>query len=240
MKDCLNPIPTRFIFIYYFLLSLLSLGVSGSISKYIFKSITGLILFSLGIVWDGTLNSISILNDIANSIIEFTENHSNIKIPRKEVVDSTSTMVLENINLDTDSSGYSWLTVIGIGILGISGIIAGLLITEHYSPETIQNIPVVNTFVDLLHISWDTIQSYLFSSDTGSSPDPKVPESISRSSSGSSSVVQYNPMRHLHLMLQVIELRFLVCKHLHLHLIPLIFPSLQLGITINNLNFNFS
>ena len=97
-------------------------------------------------------------------------------------------MVLENINVDNDSSpsGYSWLTVIGIGILGIFGIIAGLLITEHYSPETIQNIPVVNTFVDLLHISRDTLQSYLFSSDTGSSPDPKVPESISISSYGSS------------------------------------------------------
>jgi len=192
LSDCLNPLPKKFNYIYYILLSFLSLGLSKSLTTILFRNMFGLVLGSLGILWDTSFNSISVLHDIASSVIDFTENNFNFKFPRLDRTD-VITSVNETIEDSVNNNGYTWLTIIGIAMITVTGAIAGLLITEHYSPDTIQNIPVINTFVDSLHIGWDYIISYFKTGGSDPSNDSTnvihSPKPLSRTSSGSSSIL---------------------------------------------------
>ena len=86
-------------------------------------------------------------------------------------------------------SGYGLLTILGIFLLGLVNSVGLLLITDYYYHETVSNVPVAKTLVDMFHIGWEYVKT-IFTNPSADVSTPTgsvdIPGPISRSSSGSS------------------------------------------------------
>lgn len=169
-----------FLFIYNFvLLPFLSLTSILPLIRVVFKGFFGVFLSSLGIVWSVGDTSITSLKWIAEPIIEFIESKLSLDIPRETLPrPGISVEQVEGLNDNTasryatqvDHKTTSWFTILGILVLGVVTSITVLLVGEHYYPETVHSIPIINTLTDCLHITYNSVYNALFSVSV--TPDP--------------------------------------------------------------------
>jgi hypothetical protein len=180
--------------------------------KWAFKVTLGSIIGSLGILWSETLSSYSILKSFAQTIIglvnqfispleveiDVDEDTSHTRpngigwFTEEENVPVHKVSVHSHITEKTDV--YSVMSIIGFVIVGIAGVVTLLVITDNYvagGHEVISEIPYVSTVVDTITSTINSIYSYFFSNHFGRGGDGSninnhLPESITRTSSGSS------------------------------------------------------
>jgi hypothetical protein len=168
-------------------------------------------LSSLGIVFSESLSSITYLRDIAYTLVEFVEDHSPFRfLPSQESIDSPdSTVSPDSTESSTSRNERSMsFSILGMMLIGLVGITVGLLTVDYFFPETIEQTPVVSSYVDYIkHVSssfssW--IQGFFTS---GSFPQPTeeeiratericrlpAPEQLSRTSSGGSDITIRGP-----------------------------------------------
>lgn len=175
--------------------------------RYIIKFLLGLVLSALGIIWNESLSSVSYLKDFSVYIIESIESHSNFSIPRfnrdiipletKPSVPANTHPILpvdfteeDNIPSDVQNTG-TLMALFGVVLMATAGVIGIIVVSDYFAHETVQNIPVVSTIADTVHVILNTAYNSLtnyFSS--GPRPDPGSfnPDAISRSSSGGSDI----------------------------------------------------
>lgn len=164
---------------------------------------------SVGIIWTVGDTTYASIRYIAEQIVDFVENHTNLDIPRPNTDSITPEQHHHHhhhhhpkpvdITPQPDNNTSYWLTGLAITLAGLAVSITALMLTEYVYPETVHSIPVLNTLCDCIHVAWH----YIWSStptNTGIDqpninegpglfphPDPSVqtPEAISRSNSGS-------------------------------------------------------
>ena len=209
------PKTSGMLFIYDFFLVGFFTTILKPITKYLVKTSLGLVLSATGILWNETLSSISYLKDFSLYIIETLESHSSFRIPRfnNEIITDnvpargptvdTHTTPVHNVpvdftDMDPDIQNTGALfSFLGVLLIGVVTVISVIVIADHLAPDTIQNIPVINTISNSVHVGfngiYDTIAN-LFSGGPGTPPGtgdningPRV-EVISRSSSGGSDI----------------------------------------------------
>jgi len=165
-----------------------------SIFYYIIRLSLGLILTSIGIMWNESLNAISYLNSFSNFIINLLENKLNFNIPRLSIdnVHSLTNTVTETIKESYDNNSY-YFNILGIILITGLSLLASVCVIEYYFPEIInQNLPDIGTFAENINnkISslYHTILDWFNTPKSSGSTDNSVSsEQISRTSSGSSS-----------------------------------------------------
>lgn len=97
IKKCLKyPDIFKNFFNYY--LILISFRIIKPLFIKLIKWCLGLILTSIGVLWNESFQSISILKDLSFNIIDFLESHTNIHIPRLDI--KTIKTIKTDINLD--------------------------------------------------------------------------------------------------------------------------------------------
>ncbi len=121
------------------------------------------IISSLG---DTTYSSI---RSIAEYIVQFVENHSDLEIPRPDNEHAYSPSLeagtATSDQLQTPAPHErGWVTCLALVFMGITTTVATLLFAEYVSPETVHSIPVINTLVDCNHVAWH----YIFNLSPGS------------------------------------------------------------------------
>lgn len=188
----------------------MALSSLAPILRLIFRASLSTFMTSVGIIWTVGDNTYASIRYVAEQIVEFVENHTNLDIPRPNPDHTTPDLVnhhhqhhhinpVDNTPIPDNHTSY-WLTGLSIALAGITISLTALLLTEYVYPETVHSIPVLNTLCDCIHVSWH----YIWSSnsvDPGSDPNNinqgpglfpsasasniETPETISRSSSGS-------------------------------------------------------
>lgn len=195
----------------YFLFPFLSVISIRPLLSWVTKTTVGLILSTFGILSNETLNSISWLRDFANYFLDILDSCSIIdrsQIIKGSIPDGGVPLEKSDTHSPHEGKTGSILTIIGLILIGVLASLGLILFAENYYPETVNNIPVVNTVADMCHIGWEYVKNFvtsLFSNHCGggdsstagtttaaTAPAPTgvgvtAPESISRSSSGSSS-----------------------------------------------------
>jgi len=151
----------------------------------------------VGILWNENLLAISYLRDFALFIKDYVDYYFNFKIPKLSTIKTLNT----NIN-DNDLNNYtSILSFLGLLILGIGGATGMLCLAHCYIPETISNIPYIGNIIELINTNIYSIYDYFWHNNSNNDIQPTLttntntnnttmmpfPESISRTSSGSSS-----------------------------------------------------
>ena len=53
--------------------------------------------------------------------------------------------------------------ILGIILLGLTGITFSLVVTDYYFPDIVKNIPLVNSYVDLINNSINSLSSWVSS-----------------------------------------------------------------------------
>ena len=93
-----------------------------------------------------------------NKVYSFVlfENNTFIKIPKFNFISQKS-----DIDFIPEQP-KSWLPIIGSIILGVTGIVALLLVGEYYAPTIVQDIPFAQTIVDTVHIVWNSIVNWFY------------------------------------------------------------------------------
>nr|YP_010991017.1 hypothetical protein UYP79_mgp046 [Pappia fissilis]WOX61290.1 hypothetical protein [Pappia fissilis] len=188
-----------FNFIFLPLLIIKSLRTVVPLVKWTFRFTSGIVLSAVGILFNETLYSIEVLKDFSQWVLESLNKISLFDFNRVGIIqeelknkipsiyykgDSVIPVLSEEPHLekDLDNAGGT-LAIIGLILVGIVGVTTVLIISDYYFPNQIDNIPIVNSYVDSIYSVWHN----LFGSNpdagtTGSNP----PEAITRSSSGSS------------------------------------------------------
>lgn len=207
-------------FYNFILLPFITLSSFTPLLKFIFRASFYSIISSLGIIWNVADTGYFTIKYIANQILDFYQNLLDVEIPRPS----------KNVNLPShhrphmvdfdfeeepvvnyDNKGPTLLTFLTLVVIGITSTITTILIAEYIYPETVHNIPFLNSICESVHASWQ----YLINLTTTNTPDlgnngtgnrdinqgpgmfpfprpdeeintPSIPEAISRSSSGSS------------------------------------------------------
>jgi hypothetical protein len=168
------------------------------ICVWLIKSICGLILSALAIIYNDTLYSIELLKQFADLIIDILNSVTSGGTVPNLTDQSEASGQSEGLshNVEVDPSNGSFLSILAIVMLGVVTSLAIIMVADHYYPETTSSIPVISTIADSIHVAYHYISSYLFPSTDmpgtgGIAPAPEgssnvvdAPESISRSSSG--------------------------------------------------------
>ena len=193
LEECIK-IPTTFgKFLKYFKYIFLFSSISPLI-KWGFRQSLGILLSSVGILWNETLSSITILKELSENIVDCFEYQTGIRIPRNGISSTEIEISDENKEiLETMNNSSPYLELFGLVLTGVVVSLVGLFVLDYFYPETVQQVPYVNTFVDNVH----SFFNYLFNRTAVVEPNPaaspntlgqniNLPEAISRSSSGSS------------------------------------------------------
>lgn len=197
-KDCIQY-SNIFNNLFTFFLLLNSFGIfsiSFKLTKLIFRITIGSLLSSIGILWSEAFHSYSYLRDIAYFIKNTFGSFLGINIP-DSIYKAYDSLPSTKITLDSETSS-SLLSVLGLIILGVGGVISILCITDFIYPESLSFIPYLGDFISQLNDGIYNIYSYFFgnsSNDGGSSSGNtgsilnetfKISPSSSSGSSGSS------------------------------------------------------
>lgn len=138
----------------------------------------GLILSSVGIIFNEVLINIPYLNDLANYVVSTLESHTNFRIPRftestanvENVTESAVKFISakglaqadEDLNMEGLSQTGLVLYVLGILLAGFTTIIAGLIIVDHYNHDLITNTPIASEIVQSTYSVWDSLMRLIF------------------------------------------------------------------------------
>lgn len=201
LSSCLPVEGTVYVLFNYFFVGLFT-TVLKPVIKYSFKVSLGLILGSLGIVWNESLSSISYLKEFSVYILDTIESYSNFRFPKLNLPSHTTTVSVQDFNkpkintipvdFTPEDSEYesgvnktSYIfSFLGVALLGITASIGILMITDHYAHETVQNIPLLHTITDSVYSIWDSVTNYFSTNVKVDSKDSAgIPDAISRVSS---------------------------------------------------------
>lgn len=153
-----------FLRVYNFvLLPFVTLSSVAPILRLIFKASFSTFMTSIGIIWTVSDTTYSSIRYIAEQIVEFVENHTNLDIPRPNPDHTTPDLLnhnhqhqhinpVDNTPLPDNHTSY-WLTGLSIALAGIAISLTALLLTEYVYPETVHSIPVLNTLCDCIHVA---------------------------------------------------------------------------------------
>jgi hypothetical protein len=96
---------------------------------------------------------------------------------------------------DTLTDNSSWFSIIGLVRLGAGTIIGLMCVGDYIAPSLIRCIPGVESILDSIYSVSNHVLSWFSSNDNSNPPKPPVniPEVISRSSSGSSTITPPTP-----------------------------------------------
>ena len=183
LHSCLPVDGTVYVVFNYFFVGLFT-TVLKPVIKYSFKVSLGLILGSLGIIWNESLSSITYLKDFSVYILDTIESYSNFRFPKINLPSHTTTVSVQDFSkpkittntipvdftpvpegLDSDyESGVNKTSYIfsflGVALLGITASIGILIITDHYAHETVQNVPLLHTITESVYSIWDSVTNY--------------------------------------------------------------------------------
>jgi len=167
IKECLKypNLLKRFLNYYFILISF------SFIKPLIFKLMKwsiGLILTSIGILWNESLQGIFLLKDLSLNVIELLESHSKINIPRLDI-NKINSVNNTDINLDESKKieiSSNILTYLGLYILGISSIICVMVASDYIVPDLTRSVPYVGNMLDIIYNSFHSIYNWLFNKPT--------------------------------------------------------------------------
>lgn len=184
VEDCLKypRVVNRLFYIFNIFLTLFSFG---PIIRWLAKTLLGLVFTSLGVLWNESLSSITLLKDAAIYIIDNFESISGIKVPSNDLQNISS---VGSETMDSEKTSYLF-TITGLILLGFVVPLAALCITQHYCPEVVDSIPYGNTIVNTVYDIWNSFTGYFRTpsgTDSGAAGNINLPEAISRNSSGGS------------------------------------------------------
>ena len=112
------------------------------------KSSFGILLSSIGILWNETLSGIGILKELSLYVINLFEYFSGLHIPR--------------IDNDIKKDSGIILSIAGFIITGVTVTIIGIFVFDFFYPEAVSKVPYVNTFVETVHSFFANIYSYIY------------------------------------------------------------------------------
>lgn len=184
--------------VYDFFLFGFSCFLVKPLSFIIVRVLGGMILGSIGISLNDSLNCLSYLRDFSNYILGKLEFYTNFRIPSNTVhVRRISTVEplellqdnkipvvdkIESVNSKSDSvvtsekvaDTGSALFILGTILAGLGGVVVVLLTVDHLNHDLLANTPVVSQVLDSIHIAWDSILNLFSSRGTGGDPDPVI------------------------------------------------------------------
>lgn len=140
----------------WLILPMLSISCIRPIFRYGIKFSFGLLLSSVGILWDESLSAISTLNSVASYFIDLLESYTSLKIPRLKNLPSLNDTKL----MDAESS---WLFIMGLFFLSLLGLIGFLFTLDYVSPDTVQRIPYADLTLNSITSCWYSIEAFFFS-----------------------------------------------------------------------------
>jgi len=198
IKECLKyPELLKTFLNYYFIL--ISLTFIKPLIFKLMKWSIGLILTSIGVLWNESLQGIYLLKDLSLKIIELLEYHSKIHIPRLDI--NNIKTINTDINLDESDKREitsNILTYLGLYLLGISSIILVMVASDYIAPDITRSVPYVGNILDNIYNGFHSIYNWLFNKPSppgsGSEPNPGfwdrpiLPDSITRSNSSESNI----------------------------------------------------
>ena len=129
---------------------------------FLLRTCVGLVLSSIGVVWNETLSTIPRLNLLAEDILEKFGNLTNVRVPG---IPYSYNMLPAQSN-DQNSKFFSFL---GLIILSILGFIFCVGLVDYYAPEVVKDTPVIGTVADNNQSAWDILKSWW----PGNTPDPE-------------------------------------------------------------------
>ena len=199
---------------------LISFSLFKPLIKIIFKYFFGLLTASVGIALNETLSGIYYLKWISNYILSWTtlffpiewsiflsslkENFSllNSNEISRNSSSSSSSYIVPKSSIDNLNDSGSFLSIIGLIILGAGVILAVIITGDYIAPSTIRWVPGMETFLDQLYSAGNYILSWFKSSPptpktpTDNTPniDIPLPDILSRSSSDSSTITPPTPL----------------------------------------------
>ena len=120
---------------------------------FILRTRVGAIVSALGILWSNELQGYTILKDYACFIIDSIESHTSIRIPTwnnvspiqlpqaeaKKTINKLPSTNIEILDIVQDSN--KWLSILGLVVLGLVGIVAVLCVSDMVIPEA--SVPVI-------------------------------------------------------------------------------------------------
>ena len=168
-------------------------------SLYTLRTCLGLLFSSIGVVWSESLTAITILRDFSLWFISSFESFSGIHIPRGVTSDIIQDSKPEE--LPDYEKAASFFEIVGMICIGIIVTGTTLVIFDHYHPDTFQNVPYINSFLDMVHNLWSPLHPVVPDAPPANPPavptnNPvappaevnlpavNIPEVISRNSSG--------------------------------------------------------
>lgn len=182
IKECLKypDIFKRFLNFYFILISF------SFIKPLIFKIIKwsiGLTLTSIGVLWNESLQSISLLKYLSLNIINFIESYHLIQIPKlninniEDINQNSNLKESKNNNKEINSNLFTYL---GLYLIGLSSIILVMIASDYIAPELTRSVPYVGNILDNIYNGFHSIYNWLFNKSTppgpsvnpGVNPDP--------------------------------------------------------------------
>lgn len=141
VKDCLYTLRVYNIFLMGWVLSLFK-PILYKVLRFSF----GVVIASLGVLYNETLSGLQSFKSLAIYIIENLEDLTNFKLPRPSDIGVSNTNFI--------------LTGLGIIIGGAALALSGLLIFDYFKHDTVTNTPILNGTLDPIYNIWNTVSDY--------------------------------------------------------------------------------
>lgn len=144
---------------------------------YTLRTSLGLLFSSIGIVWNESLSAITTLRDISFWVLSTFESFSGISIPRgvpTEIIPDSKPETVEDLyNHSEFNKAAGFFEIVGMICMGVIVTGTTLIIFDHYHPDTFQNIPYINGFLDMVHNLWSPLHPTV--PDAVQPPNPPAP-----------------------------------------------------------------
>ena len=157
IKDCLKY-PTHVNKLFVVLISSLFYSFIKHIMFYIFKIMSTILLFALGISWNDSLSNIFIFKYFSNFIIDIYEYLFSLNIPKGDIPNNVGTTVSNIPDLNNDNLNRYFPGIFGYIIVGSLGLIIGIILINHNYPDTFSNLPVVHTISESIYNSVNILE----------------------------------------------------------------------------------
>lgn len=160
-KECLKH-PKLFKHLYTFFFCTSLLGSMKYILYFTCRFTIGSVLSAIGILWNESLQGISMLKDFSYWVVELIETKTKFRIPRLPTIEN-----IKNIKNPISFEDSTYLSVLGLVILGVVGLITITLITESYSPGFFNKIPYIGSYIQWIPdtIVSVSVNTYNYASD---------------------------------------------------------------------------
>jgi hypothetical protein len=168
LTDCVNNTLKFSIFhtlsMIYYIFTSLTPGI-----LFLGRFTTGLVLSSLGILWNESLSAVFSLKYLAETVISFLEDKLDLSVPRLEnntpsitdntPIDNTSTVDPTSEVNNTSTS----LFMIGLYLVAGVTVFAGIVALDIYNPDVTSSIPGIRNILDGFYSTTVNIGSWIYS-----------------------------------------------------------------------------